>query len=121
MGGEECFQELKQIKDDVRVILSSGYDEEHTTNRFPGSGLRGFLQKPFNEKELMVELRRALEAEEGGERDLTAGSSAPLRGGVLSWSGVSRSGEAPSHEPTFSHSRRRSDSGQRSSMNWRVL
>jgi nitrogen-specific signal transduction histidine kinase/CheY-like chemotaxis protein len=47
MGGEECFRELKQIKPDVIVILSSGYSEQEITHKFAGTGLAGFLQKPY--------------------------------------------------------------------------
>ena len=47
MGGEACFEALRQIKDSVRVILSSGYNEQEITQRFVGKGLAGFIQKPY--------------------------------------------------------------------------
>lgn len=45
--GEETFRELRRIKPDVKVILSSGYNEQDLMDRFVGKGLAGFIQKPF--------------------------------------------------------------------------
>ncbi len=47
MDGEQCFRELRQIKPDVKVIMSSGYNEQEVTQKFTGKGLAGFIQKPY--------------------------------------------------------------------------
>jgi PAS domain S-box-containing protein len=47
MDGEQCFRELRQIKPDVKVIMSSGYNEQEVTQKFVGKGLAGFIQKPY--------------------------------------------------------------------------
>ena len=47
MDGEQCFRELRRIKPDVRVIMSSGYSEHEVTQKFAGKGLAGFIQKPY--------------------------------------------------------------------------
>jgi CheY-like chemotaxis protein len=47
LSGEEAFTEMRRIRPDARVILTSGYNEQDATNRFAGKGLAGFLQKPF--------------------------------------------------------------------------
>ena len=47
MGGEEVLRELRRLRPDVRVILSSGYNEQEVTQRFAGKGLAGFIQKPY--------------------------------------------------------------------------
>jgi two-component system, cell cycle sensor histidine kinase and response regulator CckA len=60
MGGEEAFTELRRIRDDVRVILSSGYNEQEATNRFAGKGLAGFIQKPYPPMKLAEILRGIL-------------------------------------------------------------
>ncbi len=52
MNGEECFRHLRQINPEVRVILSSGYNEQEATSRFAGKGLAGFLQKPYTPQQL---------------------------------------------------------------------
>ena len=59
LDGEGCFRELKRINPDVKVILSSGYNKQDVTNRFDGSGLAGFVQKPYNLNELEKSLRLA--------------------------------------------------------------
>jgi DNA-binding NtrC family response regulator len=48
LSGAETFRQLKEIDPDVKVILSSGYDEAEATRLFVGKGLAGFLQKPYN-------------------------------------------------------------------------
>ena len=47
MDGEQCFRELRQLKPDVKVIMSSGYNEQEVTQKFVGKGLGGFIQKPY--------------------------------------------------------------------------
>jgi two-component system cell cycle sensor histidine kinase/response regulator CckA len=66
MEGEEAYRELRRIRADVRVILSSGYNEQEATNRFLGEGLAGFIQKPYQAATLYAKLREALEP--GGKR-----------------------------------------------------
>jgi len=45
--GEQCFRELRQLKPDVKVIMSSGFSEHEVTQKFAGKGLVGFIQKPY--------------------------------------------------------------------------
>jgi len=47
MDGEQCFRELRQLKADVRVIMSSGFNEQEVTQKFAGKGVAGFVQKPY--------------------------------------------------------------------------
>jgi PAS domain S-box-containing protein len=63
LGGREVFEQLRLIRPGVRVILSSGYDEEETTRRFSAKGLAGFLQKPYTAADLAEKLSAALKAE----------------------------------------------------------
>ncbi len=60
MDGEETFRELRALDPDVRVILTSGYNEQDATSRFVGAGLAGFIQKPFTLDDLRTRLREAL-------------------------------------------------------------
>ncbi len=62
LSGEEAFGELRRIRADVRVLLTSGYNEQEATNRFIGKGLAGFLQKPFQLTTLHEKLRGILES-----------------------------------------------------------
>jgi len=61
LNGEEVFRELRRHTPDVRVILSSGYNEQDAVERFTGKGLAGFVQKPYQSKDLIAKLRDVLE------------------------------------------------------------
>ena len=52
MGGEECFRELRRLDPKVKVIMSSGYNEQEVTAKFAGRELSGFMQKPYKLSEL---------------------------------------------------------------------
>ncbi len=60
MGGERALREMRKVRDDVPVILTSGYNEQEVTQMFTGQGLAGFLQKPFRVAELADMLRKVL-------------------------------------------------------------
>ncbi|MFH0946894.1 MAG: response regulator [Planctomycetota bacterium] len=53
LDGRRTFQELRRIRDDVAVVLTSGHNEQDAINRFSCRGLKGFLQKPYRHKELL--------------------------------------------------------------------
>ena len=61
MNGEETFRQLRQICPEVRVILSSGYNEESISGRFAGLGLAGFIQKPYQLDAMIGALRKAVD------------------------------------------------------------
>ncbi|MGA2740580.1 MAG: PAS domain S-box protein [Bryobacteraceae bacterium] len=61
MNGEEAAVELRRIRVDVPIILSSGYSEHEVAARFAGKGLAGFLKKPYEPAELTEALQRVLE------------------------------------------------------------
>jgi len=58
MNGEEAFQEIRRIRPDAVVLLSSGYNETDATSHFAGKGLAWFIQKPYRQSDL---LRRVAE------------------------------------------------------------
>ncbi len=60
LDGEGCLRELRQIKDDIPVVLSSGYDEQEISSRFVGQDLAGFIQKPYQLEDLVAKIREAL-------------------------------------------------------------
>lgn len=60
MGGEETLRELHKIRPDVPVILSSGYNEKETTQRFGPRELAGFVQKPFEMSTLLEKVADAI-------------------------------------------------------------
>ncbi len=62
MGGEETLDELKKIDPHVLVLLASGYAENDLTNLFEGKGAAGFLQKPFQAKQLIAKIEEILDS-----------------------------------------------------------
>ena len=63
MDGEETFRELRRLDPGVRVILTSGYSEQDAADRFAGTGLAGFIQKPYRPQDLIEKVRAALRAQ----------------------------------------------------------
>ena len=61
VDGAETFRELRRMRPGVRVILSSGYNEQDVTQRFVGKGLAGFIQKPYQLSTLVSVLKEVLE------------------------------------------------------------
>jgi len=61
MDGAATARELRQIRPDVRVVLTSGYTAEEATRQFTDRDLVGFLQKPYGLKDLIAAVRGALE------------------------------------------------------------
>ncbi|QOJ13442.1 MAG: PAS domain S-box protein [Planctomycetia bacterium] len=47
MSGQEVLSRLREIRPDVRVVLSSGYSEHEAVQRFSRDEIAGFVQKPF--------------------------------------------------------------------------
>jgi len=60
MSGEETLRQLQAIRREVRVLLTSGYNEAEAVQRFAGKGLSGFLQKPFTAASLAERVKQAM-------------------------------------------------------------
>ena len=61
MDGGETFDRLKIINHDIKVLLSSGYGINGQATKVLERGCNGFIQKPFNIKELSIKIREILE------------------------------------------------------------
>jgi len=61
MGGGEVYDRIKEMNPKVKVLLSSGYSIDGQANEILIRGCDGFIQKPFNIKELSASLRDILE------------------------------------------------------------
>jgi len=60
LDGEEVFHELRALRSDVRVILSSGYAEQEVMDRFRDLGLAGVIQKPAQMQLLLAKVAETL-------------------------------------------------------------
>ena len=63
MDGGETFHRLKNINQDVKVLLSSGYSLQGQAQDILKLGGVGFIQKPFSEKKLLKEIDQVLDQE----------------------------------------------------------
>lgn len=61
MGGGEAYDRMKAEDPDVKVMLSSGYSVNGRAAEILERGCNGFIQKPFNIKELSAKIREMLE------------------------------------------------------------
>ena len=60
LDGEETFRQMRVLNPGVRVILTSGFNQQEAVNRFTGKGLAGFIQKPFELGSLIQVIRSVL-------------------------------------------------------------
>ena len=56
MDGEEAFREFRRIRQDIKVIICSGYNKQDVSQKFVGKGLAGFLKKPYQLTDLQKEI-----------------------------------------------------------------
>ena len=61
MGGRDCLQELITIDPTVKVLIASGYAADETTRECIRLGAKGFVAKPYRLKELLKQVRKALD------------------------------------------------------------
>jgi signal transduction histidine kinase/ActR/RegA family two-component response regulator len=60
MGGSETFDALKVIRPDIKVLLSSGYSVTGEASKILDRGCDGFIQKPFNIKQISHKIREVM-------------------------------------------------------------
>jgi len=63
MSGGQAYDRMKEINPDIKVLLSSGYDIEGQATEILERGCNGFIQKPFNLKELSQNISKILDKE----------------------------------------------------------
>jgi PAS domain S-box-containing protein len=62
VGGGEAFDRLRAINPDLKVLLSSGYNLDGQAKEILARGCNGFIQKPFDLKQLSNKIREILES-----------------------------------------------------------
>ena len=60
MDGRQAFEAIHRTHPEIPVILSSGYNEQETIQRFHSEGLAAFIQKPYPVHELRELISRVL-------------------------------------------------------------
>ena len=61
MSGEEAFHEMRILRPDLKVVMTSGYNEMDTSSGLGKQDVFEFLQKPFDLENLISTVRRAVE------------------------------------------------------------
>ena len=59
-NGGRAFDQLKQVKSDVKVLIASGYTDDHRIREMFKQGCIGFIQKPFSINVLSTKIAKAL-------------------------------------------------------------
>jgi len=56
-GGRKCLERLKQMNQDVRVVVASGFATDETVNQVLKEGAAGFMRKPYDFEDLLRQIR----------------------------------------------------------------
>jgi CheY-like chemotaxis protein len=59
MSGEETLSRLRSIREKVKIVASSGYNEQEFLEKF-GNRVDGFLQKPYTALQVAEVVSHAL-------------------------------------------------------------
>jgi DNA-binding response OmpR family regulator len=57
MDGVELFHKLREIHENIPIIICSGYTEEQVMTRFRENKPEGFIQKPYRMKQLEEKMK----------------------------------------------------------------
>jgi PAS domain S-box-containing protein len=64
MNGDEALSEMQAIRDDVPIILSSGFSRHYLSQRHARHRPAAFIQKPYKPSALLAVVREAIEPSE---------------------------------------------------------
>jgi PAS domain S-box-containing protein len=60
LSGHEAFREMRHVRPNARIILSSGYTEQVATADLDGASPAGFIQKPYLPVDLVAKVRQVM-------------------------------------------------------------
>ncbi|MBN1433461.1 PAS domain S-box protein [Candidatus Fermentibacterales bacterium] len=60
MSGEQALIAMREINPSARVLLTSGYSEQHAVAQLNSKSVSGFIQKPYRPAELVERIRAIL-------------------------------------------------------------
>ncbi len=66
LGGSETFDRIRQVRSDIKVILSSGYSLNGHAAKILNKGCNGFIQKPFDIAAFSRKIREVLDSHPAG-------------------------------------------------------
>ena len=66
MDGKKCLEEILYINPNAKVVIASGYSEGGQPNGDTPVGAKGFVQKPYDIRELLTKIREVLDKDNSG-------------------------------------------------------
>ena len=60
LGGKACYEALREIDQQVRVVLTSGYSHDSNVDEMINMGVKAFLQKPYRVNQLSEVLAKVI-------------------------------------------------------------
>ena len=61
LSGKETYIKLKEISQDIKVIISSGFRKDERVDEMVELGISGFLQKPYTVNQMKDEISKILD------------------------------------------------------------
>jgi CheY-like chemotaxis protein len=61
LSGEETFRRLRALQPEVKILLSSAYEEAEVADQIPAPSAAGYLHKPYDPEQLGTQVKRLLE------------------------------------------------------------
>ncbi len=61
MGGKQCLEELLKTDPKVKVLIASGYSQVGETKKTIEAGVRGFVGKPYDIRQILQVVRQVLD------------------------------------------------------------
>ncbi|MHB8202151.1 MAG: PAS domain S-box protein [Desulfomonilaceae bacterium] len=61
MDGKKCLEEILQVDSNAKVIIASGYSEHGPAKGIMAAGAKGFIDKPFDMRELLEKIRKTID------------------------------------------------------------
>jgi two-component system cell cycle sensor histidine kinase/response regulator CckA len=61
MDGKQCLAEILRINPNAKVVLASGYSEGGQASGATAAGATGFVQKPYDMRQLLTTVREVLD------------------------------------------------------------
>lgn len=77
LSGEAVFRELRTLRPDVRVLISTGYSEQEAATQFATADLAGFVHKPYTASTLVERIGTALNCAARGNTPRADGTHTP--------------------------------------------
>ncbi len=74
MAAGDILLKLRELDPNVRILLSTGYSKDGKAQELLQQGIQGFVQKPYGISDLLTQVRRTIDCEDGGGKtqDLSA-------------------------------------------------